>query len=113
MIDYSKGKIYKIICNITEEIYIGSTCVSLSQRLAGHKNNYKKWKNGKNKKKTNSFDIIDRNNYSIILLEDYPCNNKEKLLQKEREWIEKLECLNKKLPIISKEEKIDSSIKFR
>jgi predicted GIY-YIG superfamily endonuclease len=34
--DYSKGKIYKIVCNKTGLVYIGSTCRSLEQRLKEH-----------------------------------------------------------------------------
>ena len=42
MIDYSKGKIYKIVCNNTGLIYIGSTCEpTLARRLAKHVGNYK------------------------------------------------------------------------
>jgi predicted GIY-YIG superfamily endonuclease len=46
--DYSRGKIYKIVCNITNKIYIGSTCEpTLARRLAWHVQDFKKWKNGK------------------------------------------------------------------
>ena len=33
MIDYTKSKIYKIVCNTTGLIYIGSTVNKLSRRL--------------------------------------------------------------------------------
>jgi hypothetical protein len=46
-IDYSKGKIYKIVCNITGLIYIGSTSQSLIQRLQDHKSGYKTYLNRK------------------------------------------------------------------
>jgi len=36
--DYSQGKIYKIVCNITNEVYFGSTKEKyLSRRLSRHK----------------------------------------------------------------------------
>ena len=36
---YQEGKIYKIVCNITGEVYYGSTIEKyLSSRLAKHKN---------------------------------------------------------------------------
>ena len=48
VIDYSKGKIYKIVCNTTGLVYIGSTCKSrLCQRLSGHVGDYKSYINGK------------------------------------------------------------------
>ncbi len=34
---YLYGKIYQIVCNITGEIYVGSTITSLPKRLAVHK----------------------------------------------------------------------------
>ena len=48
MPDYQQGKIYKIVCNTTGLLYIGSTTQKfLSSRLSGHMRNYKKtfeWK---------------------------------------------------------------------
>ena len=37
MTDYSKGNVYKLICDGTGEIYIGSTTQKLYKRLAVHK----------------------------------------------------------------------------
>jgi hypothetical protein len=47
MPNYANGKIYKIVCNITGEQYIGATTQKLSQRLTCHvskKNTDKKYK---------------------------------------------------------------------
>ena len=46
--DYSLGKIYKLVSNQTDDIYIGSTCQKLlSTRLCGHIQDYKRWVEGK------------------------------------------------------------------
>ena len=83
MPNYENGKIYKIVCNITNECYIGSTCEpTLARRLATHVLDYRKWKNGK-RCKTMSFDIIDREDYNIYLIIAYPCNSKDELTSKE------------------------------
>ena len=37
---YQNGKIYKIVCNISGKIYVGSTIKPLEIRLSGHKANY-------------------------------------------------------------------------
>jgi predicted GIY-YIG superfamily endonuclease len=37
MPDYSKAKIYKIVNNIDNEIYIGATIQPLSERMAKHR----------------------------------------------------------------------------
>ncbi len=45
---YQHGKIYKIISNQTNEIYIGSTIYKLlSERMRNHRSDYRKWKCGK------------------------------------------------------------------
>ena len=50
--DYSKGKIYKIECNITGEVYIGSTTEpTLARRLSGHRRSFQSWKDGRTNKK--------------------------------------------------------------
>ena len=36
---YQEGKIYKIVCNITGEVYIESTIDKLKERLRKHTNN--------------------------------------------------------------------------
>ena len=99
MLDYSKSSIYKIVCNNSGKIYIGSTCQPLHQRLAGHVRSYKQGKY------YSSSEIIAGGNYDIILIEEYKCENKNQLLRKEREYIESLECVNIcKRPIITIEE---------
>lgn len=94
-IDYSLGKIYKITGN--GYTYYGSTCEpTLARRLAGHIRNYKRYLNGKDHFIT-SFRCFENNNndYHIILVEKYSCNNKDELHARERWYIENNECCNK------------------
>jgi hypothetical protein len=98
MPNYQDGKIYKIVCNITDECYIGSTTEpTIARRLATHVSSFKRWKAGK-RNKTTSFDIIDRGDYQIFLIETYPCNSKDELHSREGEIIRKYksecECVN-------------------
>ena len=96
MIDYSLGKIYKIVGN--GKTYIGSTTRPLlSQRLAKHKEGYKAWKNNKYHYVT-SFDCIDDHNCYIELLEAFPCSSKNDLLKCEGKWIRETVCVNKLIP---------------
>ena len=37
-----KGVVYKITCNVTNNIYIGSTTKKLNERISVHKCKYKK-----------------------------------------------------------------------
>lgn len=88
MPDYSLGKIYKIISNQTDKIYIGSTIQKyLSDRLGGHNYEYKRFLSGE-KKYISSFDLMKYEDHKIILLENFPCNTKEELLAREQYYID-------------------------
>jgi len=87
MPDYAKGKIYKIVCNITNETYYGSTCQPISVRMGQHRC-----------KGSTSKQIIERGDYDYSLVENYNCNNKEELHARERYWIENNDCVNKIVP---------------
>ena len=97
MPDYAKSKIYKIVCNITGLVYIGSTSQTLNQRLQEHKRQYKYYMN-EYYLYVSSFKIIENQNYDIILIEDFPCERKEQLHARERYWIENIECVNMRIP---------------
>ena len=98
MTDYQQGKIYKIISDNTNAVYVGSTVQTLSQRLATHVSHNKSHKLGL-LNNCKSFDIIDLDNYMIVLIEPYPCNSKEELKARERHWIESTpNCNNKNIP---------------
>ena len=95
MPDYNNGKIYRIVCDITGETYYGSTTYKyLSSRLAKHRSTTT----------CKSKQIIERGNYSIVLVEEYPCENKEQLNKRERYYIENNECVNKYIPTRTKSE---------
>ena len=42
MPDYAKGKIYKILNTIDDEMYVGSTVETLGQRMAKHRSDMKR-----------------------------------------------------------------------
>ena len=94
MPDYKNGKIYALRSYKTDNIYIGSTTQSLSQRLGGHKRDYKKWLNKKGRW-CSSFEIIKQEDYYIELIEYADCKTKAELHKKEGETIRKLNCVNK------------------
>jgi hypothetical protein len=98
--DYQKGKIYRLVCAISDKQYVGSTTQPLHKRLWNHKHHYKRWKDGKRFYYT-AFELYETGErVSAILLEDSPCQRKEQLLARERYWIENIEggCVNKHLP---------------
>jgi len=95
MKNYQLGKIYKIVCNVTGLVYIGSTCEpTLSRRLAGHVGSYKRYQKGK-KNYISSFKIIENSSYEIVLVESFPCKTKDELHARERYWTKHIDCVNK------------------
>ena len=103
MPDYKNGNVYINVCNATGKVYIGSTTQTLSMRLAGHRDGYKRFANGKYHN-VSSFEIIQHNNYDIVLIENISCESKEELHRRERYFIETLVCVNKTIPTRTQKE---------
>ena len=102
MVNYQNGRIYKLVNDIDDKIYVGSTTTSLSQRKSAHVT--------LSRKKTNRavykhFNDIGWNRVSIILIEKYSCEDKEELLKRERYWIEKIGTLNRQIPTRTRKER--------
>ena len=85
---YNNSKIYKIVCNITNEVYYGSTIKTLNNRLSNHKSS---------KNNTTSRIIIKRGDYKIELVENYPCTCKAKLHKREGYYQLNYPCINKSI----------------
>ena len=91
--DYSKGKIYKLVSNKTNDVYIGSCLMTLSTRLSGHRSK----SNQTSSKKL----FIDDAIITIALIEPYPCNSKNELKARELFHIMNTPCINANKPFVS------------
>ena len=80
--DYSKSKIYKIINDIDDYIYIGSTTEKLCSRMAKHRFDMKKPQN--NGKIYQHMRKYGPKYFHIVLIRNYPCTSKEELIKEER-----------------------------
>ena len=95
MVNYQLGKIYKIIDNTTGKVYIGSTCrKTLAERLSHHVYEYKRYLETGDKY-ISSIEVLQNNNYEILLLEEYPCSSKDALHARERFYTHSMECVNR------------------
>ncbi len=92
--DYSQGKIYKIVCNKTGLVYIGSTYRDLDKRLKEHVDDCKRYLDKKSNHLISSIYVIINNDYKIELIEKYPCLNRRELEKREYYYIDKIECIN-------------------
>jgi hypothetical protein len=112
---YHNSKIYKIVSNHTDKIYIGSTIQLLCKRIYKHKKDYEYFKNNIGRH-IRSFDLLELGDVDIILLENVKCESKEELHAKERYYIElnKEICVNKNIPTrTDKEYKKDNIEKIK
>ena len=86
MVNYSKGRIYKIWNDVNDSIYVGSTTQRLSSRMRGHRHSCK---NNPNMKLYQAFNELGIHNFHIELIEKYPCLDRESLLAREGYYIRK------------------------
>ena len=95
---FQDGKIYKIVDVGYNKCYVGSTCESLSQRMARHRYMYNQYTTrGKESYRSCNllFDEFGVENCKIELIEEYPCNNQMELHRREGHYIQCNDCLNK------------------
>jgi len=99
MCDYSKGLIYKWICNDCDDIYVGST-INFTRRKQHHKESYKYESDAKH-----HYKIYEKmreyggfENWRMVQIEEYPCESRRELEAREQHWITELKpTLNSKM----------------
>ena len=69
---YTNGKIYKVINEITEDVYVGSTCTPLCKRMAMHRSHYTNT-NFSHRKLYKLMNDIGAEHFQIVLIENNPC----------------------------------------
>lgn len=116
-IDYQRTIIYKIVCNDLDktDVYVGYTS-NFNKRKCLHKtacNNV----NGE-KYELKVYKYIRQNggweNFSMVEIEKYPCNDSNEARARERHWYENLNSgLNCNRPITSDDEKREQQYKYR
>lgn len=82
MPNYQNGKIYMIRSDKTDQVYIGSTTMTLKDRMSCHRSEFKR-----NCANTTSRQILQYPDACIVLIELYPCETKEELNAREQYWI--------------------------
>jgi hypothetical protein len=85
----------------------------LRKRFYEHKQDYKRWVNGKYHY-VSSFEVLKDGMCYIELLEKYPCNDKNELKRREGEVMRSMECVNKQIAGRSIEEyRKDNNIEIK
>ena len=88
---YSKGKIYMVITENSNDIYVGSTTLTLKKRLQLHESYYRLGQY------CSSQEILKQGDYKIILIKKFPCNSLNELEREEGNFQRDLVCVNKRV----------------
>ena len=90
------GKIYKITSNQTENVYIGSTCKTLSERLNGHQRKYRDYDAAEGYGYYASFEIVKYDDAIIEELEHCQFDDITLLRKREQHFIDQYKdnCVN-------------------
>jgi hypothetical protein len=100
------GRIYRLEGG--GKFYIGSTTCNMKNRLKHHRSKSKEPVAQKNQMYIH-FRELGWQNVSVVVLQEFEINSRKDLLLKEteiiKEFIEHGNCLNKNIPIITREEK--------
>lgn len=90
------GRVYKIICTQSNDIYIGSTFNQLRVRWKQHKDRYCQYKSNPSRNLSihSYFEQHGIENFKIILIKEYEVVDRKHLESKEQLWINKLKCIN-------------------
>jgi len=112
MPDYKCGKVYAIVGEDGLEVYVGSTCSPLHKRWYGHKDLAKKGH------RSPIYKYIAENGgfekFRIILVEEYPCENRKQLERQEGEHIRRLKPVgNRNMAGATDEERERQKQKYR
>jgi len=89
MMNYQKGKVYKVVNDIDDEEYVGSTIRKLCNRMAEHRYKCKV----KHTKLYDKMNTLGSEHFKIVLIEKYPCNSKEELNSREEYWRKELKAV--------------------
>ena len=97
-IKFQNAKIYKVVDIGYNKCYIGSTCDTLIKGMTSHRNQYKGFIKGREKKKVMFYDLFNEygvENCKIELIEYYKCDTLQELERREGEHIKNNESVNK------------------
>lgn len=107
MVNYKQGKIYRIEPIIQDfnpnDVYYGSTVEQLPRRFTDHKSDYRSQKRDSASVKI-LFDKYGEEKCRIILVENVEAETKCELLCREAFYIQNNLCVNKVVPLRTKEE---------
>lgn len=86
--DKVEAVIYRVQCNITDKVYIGSTtCINLQRRLRQHEGHFRAWQQNKSAWYS-VFEVLEGDDYFIEKLEDVKSLDREVVRTRERYYLD-------------------------
>lgn len=89
------GRIYKIFCTLSDDVYVGSTFNELRSRFQLHKCKYQSWVEGE--RGVSIYPYFQRygaDRFRMILIKEYHVCDRAHLEAYEQLWISKTKCVN-------------------
>jgi hypothetical protein len=93
----SRGRIYCISAPGCDKVYVGSTRLTLCQRLCQHHADRRKWQRGR-RRFISSFDVLAYPGAVIRILEEGDYATMPHMCEREAHWIGRLPCVNIRVP---------------
>lgn len=90
MPNFKRGKIYRVKSLLKHRSYVGSTCRSILARWTNHRSDAKRLWDKHNVSLWKAMHKHGADKFKIVLLENYPCDNRKQLRKREQWWINKL-----------------------
>jgi hypothetical protein len=87
VLDYVNSLIYKMVSALDDKIYVGSTRGTLRLRKSKHKSASKI---KPNRRVYEHLNRVGWSNVRIVLIESFPCNNRDELIRREQYYIDLL-----------------------
>ena len=88
MPNYQAGKIYRLVNDVNDIVYVGSTTASLRKRMAGHR--YSSDVRLSKSSFYSSMRLVGSDRFEIILVKEFACNSKSELEQEEHRIMQKV-----------------------
>ena len=104
MVNFANAKVYKLVNDVDDAVYVGCTCGKLTERLNEHKKASRLKPNIRVYGHVTATGGWKDGGWKIILLAETPCENREQLHAHERDWVERVGTLNMRVPGRSKTE---------
>ena len=86
--NFNNGKIYQLVNDIDDRVYVGHSTTTLRQRFYSHKQAAKVHPERRVYKHMN---LMGFEHFRIELIENWPCSNEEELIAREGHWIRQMD----------------------